>query len=374
VCLRSSCLLSCVLLLGASLLKADIAGSANQLIREGRYEAAKQFLKQAKSTAAGAEAQTVETMLGGLESYLLSRKQPASRRIAPAEPPEAPAFPFPPINNGGSPVAPPPVPSPPASKYQRSSRPAHIIALGGYSDSWSAASSFNSPYEVQGLFMTAKWPTDSIERFKDAGYIITATAGDSSRWAVVMSRHKDRRRPLQYVYGPASLDQQFETWIADGWKKGYHITSVAGFGNEWVVTITADMGWGRQRFHMPAPYKADWVQARLNEGYSVTSAAGDRHVSGNGVLTDTYFLVATQGTGRIYGEVGARLTRAEFRPWLEEKRKTMAPVAFLGFKDTPGAIFASEKLQDSGWGFVLNASNQDFVEWSKSIRMEESVR
>lgn len=383
------------LLLLPSLVNGGVIETANQLIREGRYEAAKQLLQGAKSTASEPESQSVEKMLGDLQTFRDSRAQaikPASNDAIIAsgmlfsKPNDQQKsvddpIPFPGRTSGEQEVenrtpSPPEVqaapPSPP--KYVRSTRPTRIIALGGYKDSWSAACSYRSPYEVQKLFLSKQWPEEDIQTFRNAGYLITATAGDNSEWAVVMSRYRDGQRHLQFTFGPAPVDDQFQSWIADAWNKGYRITSVAGFNASWVITVTSGTGWGKQRFTTPSPYNSDWVSARLNENFRITSAAGDRHQPEGGVLTDTYVLVATQGTGWIAQRGVGRLPRAEFKPWMEQYRDSMLPVAFVGYMETPGAFVASGLPFGTGWGYLVNTSGQNLVEWCEAQRIDEPER
>ncbi len=362
--LHSGWLVLFVCLLVASSLQADTIASANRLILEGKYDAARTLLDEASRAATGDESAKIDKMQEGLRSYRATQNKSEGSPLIIDLPTKPMIEPVP------KDTRPNPIPEPPV---ERSPYPGRIITLGGYAGCWSVASSYQSPYEVQGLLISTSWPAADIKRFKDAGYIISSIAGDENEWAVVMSRYKDRQQRMQYTYGPAPVDERMQSWIADAWNKGYRITSVAGFAQRWVVVITSGTGWGRQRFTEPGSYKKEWVQRRMDEGYHITSAAGDAQMGAGAALVDTYLIVATQGTGWGAQTGSARMTREVFRPWLKSKRDSMIPATFLGFKDTPGAFFSAGPPFATGWGYLLSASTARLLEWSKAQRIEEST-
>ena len=221
-----------------------------------------------------------------------------------------------------------------------------VIALGGFNNGWHAAISHTSPYGPQWWTIQKEFPESFIKEQWDKGCRISSVAGGSVSWAVVMSYMKDGSKPGQSYWGPGAFGEGLQTWITQKDNEGYKITGVAGFDSQWVVVMTKNTGWGRQRFTLPKPYNREWLDARLREGYHVTAASGDRLVNqSNGSVTDTYVFVVTQGTGFGTWTGYGRATWDEFEPWFREKKKTMAPTALFGYSGTFGAYLAEGTLK-----------------------------
>jgi len=252
--------------------------------------------------------------------------------------------------------------------------PQRIIALGGYGTSWSAAvvSAQQTPYADQVVKFSPEWPSASIEEYKNAGFVITDLAGgDRLSWAVVMSRYNDRATPRQQIYGPGPIDDRVQTWLASAMKSGYHITEVAGMENNWVVVVTTGLSWGKQRFTLPGPYKHEWVQARLNEGYQITSAAGGRIVYPDNRVVETYMFVATQNIQWGAGFGWVQVPRDQFNEWFKQQRDVGTPTALTGLGNLPGAFFATGHPFGKSCGYILGAKPEQFLQWVGQQRLSD---
>lgn len=333
----------------------------NQAIQQGRYGAVDTELQRLSAGASAADLVIIGKIERGLSSYRGSRQNgpdpdPSSRlpRFIPTPQPEPGVTP--------SPAPPAPVGPPPK----------RIIALGGYGTSWSAAvvNAQQTPYADQMVKFSPEWPAESIAEYKQAGFVVTdLSGGDRLSWAVVMSRYKDRAQPQQHIYGPGPIDDRVQDWIAKAMKGGYHISKVAGMGDKWVVVLTSGLRWGKQRFTLPGPYKYDWLQARLKEGYQITSAAGGRIVYPDNSVMETYMIVATQDTQ--WGGAGgwAQVPRDQFNDWFKQQRDAGTPTALIGLHNLPGAFFATGHPFGKGCGYILGARPEDFMPWVEKQRI-----
>lgn len=350
--------------LGHQALALDLS-QVNRAIQRGRYGEVASELERLSGSASAAELETIRKIQRGLSNYRQSRErgselEESSSQLSYRRPPQ-PETPFTP-----RPAAPPPPASPPN----------RIIALGGYGTRWSAATvnAAQTPYADQMFKFSPDWPAETIEEYKKAGFVITdVSGGDRLSWAVVMSRYNDRATPRQQIYGPGPMDDRVQTWLANSMKAGYHISDVAGMGNHWVIVITSGLAWGKQRFTLPGPYKYDWVQARLNEGYQVTSAAGGRIVYPDDSVMETYMIVATQDTG--WGAVNGwgQASRDQFNDWFKTQRDSGTPTAFIGLHNLPGAYFATGHPFGKGCGYILGAKPEEFMQWVEKQRIFEKV-
>ncbi|MFT4175883.1 MAG: hypothetical protein QM627_04435 [Luteolibacter sp.] len=316
---------------------------SNTLLKAGKYSELIHLLERDREHASGPDLARIDNMLKGL------------RKLAPPRPPSAPPA------SGGSFLVNAASSTKPSTKNTR-----RVIALGGSPDGWFSALSTTSLYSSQQVVFQKNWPAGFIKQAWDGKYSITSIAGDARGWAVVLSRHADGSFPAQSYWGPGPFDGKLQNWISTNHSEGKHITSVAGFGDQWVVVMTAGTGWGHQRFTRPASYREDWISARLKEGYIITAAAGDRRASATGEITDTYFIVATQGTGWTRQSHWANASRDQFNPWFQEQTESMAPVALFGHPLRRGAVFAHGTRFPTRCSNFLGGSTQATVDWFNS--------
>lgn len=342
--------------LGHQALALDLS-QVNRAIQRGRYGEVDSELGRLSGSASAEELETIRKIQRGLSSYRQSREQGPEPEESSSEPsyrrPQPPETRFTPL---------PAAPSPPN----------RIIALGGYGTRWSAATvnAAQTPYADQMVKFSPDWPAGTIEEYKKAGFVITdVSGGDRLSWAVVMSRYNDRAAPRQQIYGPGPIDERVQTWLANAMKAGYHISDVAGMGNHWVVVVTSGLAWGKQRFTLPGPYKYDWVQARLNEGYQITSAAGGRIVYPDDSVMETYLIVATQDTGWSGVSGWGQVPRDQFNDWFKTQRGSGTPTALIGLYDLPGAFFATDHPFGKGCGYILGAKPEEFMQWVEKQRI-----
>lgn len=144
-----------------------------------------------------------------------------------------------------------------------------ITSIGGYGEnSWAFVTSKGSGIKGQRVMMSKGFPNDWVgQNYKD-NYRVTAVAGDSSSWIVVMSEGGYAQRLLGY-------DQ---TKMKVNVDEGFGITSIAGWGDSWAVIMDKPSKYGAQRYTLPGAWdqpRKDWIKARWSEGYRITSVAGE---------------------------------------------------------------------------------------------------
>jgi hypothetical protein len=317
----------------------DFIQHANELIREGRMADAAEYLEELLPSASAADTAKIERMLSQLSEHRRKRTPDTS-----------------------------PTPEKQPSAEENNPR---VIALGGFNDGWHAAMSPKSPYGPQVWTFQKSFPASFIKEQWDKGLRITSIAGDGAAWAVVMSALKDGSKPMQSYWGPGPFGDDVQTWISEKDKEGYKITGVAGFGNNWVFVMTMDTGWGRQRFTAPGRFNPVWLKARLEEGYHVTSASGDKLPKKDGSYTDTYVFVVTQGTGFGATSGCGSEPLSEFKPWFDEQRKVGAPTALFGYRERYGAFLSSGTSYGNNCSYRFGVTAEELNDWFRSQKAHE---
>lgn len=113
-----------------------------------------------------------------------------------------------------------------------------ITHLGGYKGKWIAVATRDSEYAEQVYSgFQEMWPSEWISEQSAKGFHITALSGDKKGWGVVMSRRRDGKNPQQIVLGPRPVNEELDAEIEGGREKGFGITTVGGFLNEWVIVM-----------------------------------------------------------------------------------------------------------------------------------------
>lgn len=169
------------------------------------------------------------------------------------------------------------------------SDPFRITSVSGSGSDWHVSMSKGTPFENQRNFGAGPWPDADVKKSWDEGYLITSLAGNQDSWNIVMSSDLEGS---QSVLG-YSLDQ---STIASNMEKGFRITSIAGWKDRWLTVMTTGTGWGKQRYTLPTPFtpqRQKWIQERWNEGYRITSVAGDDTPQDD---KDGWLFVMTQDT------------------------------------------------------------------------------
>ncbi len=219
-----------------------------------------------------------------------------------------------------------------------------VTAVGGFNGGWHAAVSKNSPYGPQSWTFSAQFPTEWIKSNWSNGLRITGVAGDANYWFVVMSYMKDGSLPTQTLIGPRPFDNELQTQFANYTQQGYRITALSGFGQRWLMVMTGNTGWGKQRFSLPSSSNANakWLNARASEGFCITAGSGDRVVNRDGTVEESYVLVATQGTGYRTSSYYLRSQSADsFLGWFKKENQSGSPLVLLGYTTTMGAILST---------------------------------
>lgn len=245
-----------------------------------------------------------------------------------------------------------------------------VVAIGGSVDGWHLAVSAAGNQKLYGqqqvLFETA-WPQQAIAAAWKQGFNISGVAGDSRGWAVVLSRFKNTQRRNSGSWGPGDLNTEvFQTWFAESHAKGARITSIAGYGNNWVVVMSFGTGWGQQRFTRAGPYDNDWLKERATEGYEITTIAGDRRPDGSGGMTDSYVIVMARDAHHGAWTANYNVSSAHFTPWYKEKSLKMSPIALFGNRGSWGAAFGTT-MPYQGCVYWFDQTAPKVTEWLNSL-------
>ncbi len=175
--------------------------------------------------------------------------------------------------------------NPPANKGE----PYRITGVSGFDKLWRVTMSRESGFEDQRQLGLGPWPAEEVDKGWAEGFMITSLAGDQETWNVVMSTGKKGK---QFVLG-YDLDQ---SKIATQHEAGFRITSIAGWKDRWLTVMSTETGWGKQRYTLPTEFtesRQKWVVDRWQEGYMITSVAGDDTPESD---EDGWLFVMTQGT------------------------------------------------------------------------------
>lgn len=139
------------------------------------------------------------------------------------------------------------------------------------------------------IFARADWPKASIASEWVKGFHITSVAGDKDGWIVVTNNRCALTE--QIYFGPGAFPKNA---IDEQLKSGFRITSVAGYNDQWVVVMSKGTGISRQLYTSPTSFqdREEWIKARSTEGYRITVLAGD-----NGTKAPQYVIVLSSDSG-----------------------------------------------------------------------------
>lgn len=252
---------------------------------------------------------------------------------------------------------------------ERSKTRPRIIALGGFNHGWHAAWSSTSPYASQSYIFSSDFPLNLIEKSWNNDYRITSIAGGSKRWAVILSRYKDDRRPKQRIIGPAVFDDEFLTDIKEGWAEELRVTGIAGFDQTWVVVMTEVKGWGRQGIIPPGEIDQAKIAELVKDGKVITSASGDVIDSKNGKKIESYAFVFTSQTGYHHPAWWLRTNARDFASWTDDLRDTHAPTALFGWRGSIGGFFCEGTPLGENWGYMFSAPEDKLVQKLKELEI-----
>lgn len=248
----------------------DTMETVNQLLAEGRFADTRIVLQAALVTGTGEEKARTRKMLEQLDGYLGARRAEMATQDPTTREPT------------------------PDGTYA-------VTHLGGYEDGWIVVATRDSDFTTQRMSgFSAQFPSEWIQREWKEELRITTLSGDENGWCVVMSRTIDQKAPIQSYFGPAPVDDNMEKWIKKQAEEGLRITAVAGWQDQWVVVMTADTGWGTQRYLRPGKSETeitDWWHARRTEGFAITAMNGDFVYDTNTKQHKgaSFMLVATEG-------------------------------------------------------------------------------
>lgn len=185
-----------------------------------------------------------------------------------------------------------------------------VMGIGGYWGSWRVVTST----EVSGpqhFLVSKEWPKDWLSANQKQGFAVSSLAGDSGGWAVAMSKMPllSSQRLVGHEFDQAQIKLNMEG--------GDRIRSVAGFGDKWVIVMDRATGYGAQRYTLPGSFdekRVDWIKARWDEGYRITSVAG---TAGADKSLDSWVVVMSEKSG--IGAQGYRGPGEWPTEWIKEK-------------------------------------------------------
>jgi len=143
------------------------------------------------------------------------------------------------------------------------------------------------------------------------GFAVSSLAGDGGGWAV--TRFRMEARSSQRLVGHDFDQAQVKLNMEDG----YRIRSLAGFGSKWVIVMDQSTGYGTQRYTLPGSFdekRVDWIKARWDEGYRITSVAG---TEGAEKSLNSWVVVMSEKSG--IGAQGYRGPGEWPAEWIKEK-------------------------------------------------------
>jgi hypothetical protein len=117
-----------------------------------------------------------------------------------------------------------------------------------------------------------------ISNAMSEGYRITSLAGTGEQWLVAMDTetgYGEQRFTL-----PTPLTESRKKWVLDRWNEGYRITALAGDDDPkiendgWLFVMTKNSGLGEQSYAGPGPWPTQWVEGQQRAGYRITAVAG----------------------------------------------------------------------------------------------------
>lgn len=185
-----------------------------------------------------------------------------------------------------------------------------VVGLGGFAGGWRVVTS-TDVRGPQHFLVSKEWPKDWLKANQRQGYGISSLAGDAGGWAVAMSKIPgvSSQRLVGHDFDQAQIKLNME--------EGYRIRNVAGFGSKWVMVMDQATGYGVQRYTLPGSFdekRVDWIKARWDEGYRITSVAG---TEGAEESLHSWVVVMSQDSG--IGAQGYRGPGDWPTDWIKEK-------------------------------------------------------
>ncbi len=116
-----------------------------------------------------------------------------------------------------------------------------------------------------------------ISSLLDQGFAINTVAGWKDNWIFTLT--KDTGYGKQRYSLPSGYTQKRRDWIKSLWKEGYRITSLAGDvvkdeEDTYVFVMTKNSKMGEQIISDKGAWPAKWIKKNWDAGYRITSIAG----------------------------------------------------------------------------------------------------
>ena len=164
-----------------------------------------------------------------------------------------------------------------------------ISSVAGEQGAWNVIMSSGIPGNqiVLGFDLNQTKITENM----NLGFRITGIAGWQNEWVVVMNT--DTQFGQQRYTLPTPLNDSRKEWIKQRWNEGFRITAIGGDddpaheGDGWLFVMTQNSGLQEQTFSEPGPWPAAWIEENTKKGFSITSIAG---------FNDHVIVVMSKGT------------------------------------------------------------------------------
>lgn len=131
-----------------------------------------------------------------------------------------------------------------------------------------------------------------IDELTQRGYRITAAGGWNEQWVIAMD--EDTGYGKQRYCVPSPINQERLDWIDAGFSDGYRITAVAGDDaakvdeDGWFFVMSTESGLGEQKVSDVGAWPTAWIAQQVKDGFHITSVAG---------VTDRYVVVMSKDSG-----------------------------------------------------------------------------
>lgn len=151
-----------------------------------------------------------------------------------------------------------------------------ITSVAGEQGGWNVVMSSGVPgnQTVLGFDLDQAKITEAM----NAGFRITGVAGWKNDWVLVMNT--ETGYGAQRYTLPTPLNDSRKEWIKARWNEGYRITAIGGDDDPtheddgWLFVMTQNTGLQEQTFSEPGPWPAQWIEENTKKGFSITSVAG----------------------------------------------------------------------------------------------------
>ena len=168
-----------------------------------------------------------------------------------------------------------------------------VSDISGFTGDWMTISRSMPNVAQQALILPTTNPVPLLKKLWGEGFRINSSGGDDKGWTFGLVKKKKGAAPEQ------ALSVLNQTDISAKMSQGFAITTVAGWGKNWVFTFTKGTGYGKQRYTLPSSFtkeRVQWIKGRWKEGYRITGLAGDVSSKTEG----SYIFVLTKGSN--YGD------------------------------------------------------------------------